>query len=204
MPQHLQMTRITLKGLATMEAVPCKLPLIQRSSYSHLLSLGFTIFSSGKPRTAWMLFNASAFLGSNKTTSKRWSWFQKTSLYPSLMQLPELKRAVNCDKKSGCRLHEQRRIDLWTPLILSANVAAPSYPWPINFLGSSCFCCKKDCKASAIGPASVELIWSTTKKCSSGFSLANICHRWIALPDYRFPASHLLRWKSRDSLWDYT
>ena len=26
MPQHPQMTRITVKGFATMEAVPCKLP----------------------------------------------------------------------------------------------------------------------------------------------------------------------------------
>ena len=53
MPQHLQMTRITVKGFATREAVPCKLPSV----------IGYTISSSGKPGTAWMPFNASDFLG---------------------------------------------------------------------------------------------------------------------------------------------
>ena len=124
----------------------------QRSCDSHLGSLGFTIFNSGKPRTAWMPFNASAFWGNNKITSKCWSWFQKTSLSPSLMQLPELLRAVTCDKNSGCRLHEQRR----SKFTYEFNfVAAPSYPWPINFNRSKCFSCK-DCKACALVLASVE------------------------------------------------
>ena len=108
MPQHLQMTRITEKGFTTMEAVPCKLLLMQHLCNSHQVSLGFTIFSSGKPRIAWMPFIASAFWGNNKTTSKGWSWFQKNSLSPLLMQLPELKRAVICDKNSGGKFHEQR------------------------------------------------------------------------------------------------
>ena len=82
----------------------------------------------------------------------------KISLSPPLMQLPELKQAVTCTKNSGCRLHEQRLSEFAyeTPIIFPANIAAPSYPWPINFLRSSCFCCKKDCKASVIVPASVE------------------------------------------------
>ena len=108
MQQHLQMTRITVKGFTTMEAVPCKLPLMQHLCDSHLVSLGFMISSSGKQRTAWMPFIASAFWGNNKTTSKRWSWFQKTSISPSLMKLPALKRAVICDKNSGGKFHEQR------------------------------------------------------------------------------------------------
>ena len=40
-------------------------------------------------------------------------------------------------------------------LIFPANVAAQSYPWPINFLRSRCFSTKKDCKDLAIVPASV-------------------------------------------------
>ena len=121
-----------------------------------------------------MPFNASAFWKNNKTTSKRWSWFQKKSLSPPLIQLPELKRAVTCDKNSGCRLHEQRRSEFAYELhFFQTNVAAPSYPWPINFLRSSCFCCKKDSKNSAGLPASVERTWSTVNKCSSGFPLTN-------------------------------
>ena len=68
---------------------------------------------------------------------------------------------------------EEVWICLWTPLIFPENVAAPSYPWPINFLRSSCFCCKKDCKASVIVTASVERTWRTVKMCSSGFPLTN-------------------------------
>ena len=79
MPQHLQMTRITVKGFATMEAVPCKLPLTQRLCDSHLVSLGFTIFSSGKQEQPGCPSLPLLFGENNKTTSKRWSWFQKKS-----------------------------------------------------------------------------------------------------------------------------
>ena len=58
----------------------------------------------------------------NKTTSKCWSCLkQTTSLSPLLMQLPELKRAVTCDKKSGCRLHEQKRSEFAYELHLSSQ-----------------------------------------------------------------------------------
>ena len=84
-----------------------QIALTQRTCDSHLTSLGFRIFSSRKIRTAWTPFNVSALWGENKT-SKRWSWLETTtSLSSSLMQLQELKRAVTCDKNSGCRLYEQ-------------------------------------------------------------------------------------------------
>ena len=137
--------------------------------------------------------------GNNKTTSKCWSWFQKS---PSLMQLPELMRAVTCDKNSGWA--EKVWIRLWTRLIFPANVAAPSYPWLVNFFRSRRFCYKKDCKACVIVSGTVERTWSSVKKCSSGFSLTNHLPQMIALSEYWCPGTYLQRWKSWFSLSDYT
>ena len=103
MPQHLQMTRITVKVFATMKAVPANC-LNTTLMHSLLVSLGFTIFSSGKPRTA-------AGHGSKKNVSKS----------PSLMQLSELKQAVTCGKNSGCRLDEKRRSEFTYELHLSSQ-----------------------------------------------------------------------------------
>ena len=49
------------------------------------------------------------FLGVMKQLPNAGHGSKKTSLSPSLMQLPELKRAVTCGKNSGCRLPEQWR-----------------------------------------------------------------------------------------------
>ena len=120
MHQHLQMTRITVKGFATIGGSSLQIALTQRSCDSHLVLLGFTIFSSGKPRAANSLDALQCLCilggiieqlpnaghGSKKTT---------TSLSP------ELKRAVTCDKNSGCRLHEQRRSEFAYELHLPSH-----------------------------------------------------------------------------------
>ena len=140
MPQHLQMTCITVKGFATMEAV---ISLTQCSCESHLVSLWLHDLQLGKIKNILDALQLPLlFWGNNRTTFICWSWFQ--SLSPSLMQLPELKRAVTCDKNSGCRLHEQRRSEF--AFIFSANVAVPSCPWPINFLRSSYFAVRRTVK----------------------------------------------------------
>ena len=94
-------------------------------------------------------------------------------------------------------------IHLWTPLIFPANVAAPTYPWLINFFRSICVCYMKDCKTSAIVPASAEWTWSAVKNCYSGFPLFDYLPKmdssWV-----RISWPHLLRWKSKDYLGDYT
>ncbi len=155
MPQHLQMTRITVKGFATMEAVPRKLPtkLVRqppRVTRLHNIQLR-------KTKNSLDALQCHCFFGEIIKQLSNTGHGSKTSLTPSLMQLPELKRAVTCDKNSGYRLHEPRRSEFSYELhIFSANVAEPSYPWPINFLRSSWFFSKKDSKAFVVVPASSE------------------------------------------------
>ena len=91
MPQHLQMTLITLKGFATTEAVPCKFPttLMQQPpsvSRLHDFQLGRTKNSLDTHQYLWFLGGTIKQLLNAGHGSKKH---------------PELKRAVNCDKKSG-------------------------------------------------------------------------------------------------------
>ena len=109
MSLHLQIIHVTVKGFVIMEAVPSNCLSSMFMLQPPSVILGFTIFSLEKPRTVCMPVNATLFGGNNKTSSKILVMVQKTSFSSSLKQLPELKRAVTCDKKSACRLCAQRR-----------------------------------------------------------------------------------------------
>ena len=81
----------------------------------------------------------------------------KTSLSPSLMQLPELKRDVTCDKNSGSRFHGQTRFEFAYELHLSSQkFCSTNISLANQFLYIKLLLLKKDCKSSAIILASVE------------------------------------------------
>ena len=109
--QHLQMTCRTVKGFATMEAVPCKLPLTQHSCNSYQGSLGFIIFSLWKTSNSLDALQCFCFLGGIIKQHPNAGYGSKeTTLSPSLMQLPELKRAVTRTVDVGDLPHFLQRV----------------------------------------------------------------------------------------------
>ena len=80
MPQHLQTTRITVKGFVTMKGVPAK--MVMRPSVTWLPDLQLR-----KTKNSLDAIQCLCFLGGNNITiSMHWPCFQKkTSLSPYLL-----------------------------------------------------------------------------------------------------------------------